>query len=58
MSDVLLLPLHFESTLVCLEFSHVDSVFVFLVFQSHLGFFFELGQLVQVLEEQVVQSVR
>ena len=56
-SNLLFLLLDFECTDILLELSLHDAVVVFGVLESDLGLFFELSELVEVLEDQVLHSL-
>lgn len=56
-SNLLFLLLDFECADVLLEFSLNDAVVVLSVLESDLSLFFELSELVKVLEDQVLHSL-
>lgn len=57
MSDFLFLLRYFETPDILFQFSFINAVFVLNVLQSYLGVFFELGELVLVLEHEVLESL-
>lgn len=56
-SNLLFLLLDFECADILLELSLNDAVVVLSVLESDLGLFFELSELVKVLEDQVLHSL-
>ena len=57
MPSLLLFLRDLERTQVLLDFSFVDSVFIFEVLQCHLPGFLQLCLLIDILEEQMFQSL-
>lgn len=57
MAYLLFLLLNFESSYVLLKLPLDDAVVVFGILESDFGLFFELSQLVEVLEDKVLHSL-
>jgi len=57
MSDFLLFLAHFKRSEILLEFSFVGPVFILDVLKCNLGFFLQLGELIEVLENQMLASL-
>lgn len=57
MSDLLLFLLYFETSNVLFQLSLLDPMIILPIFELYLGLFFELRQLIKVLEHQVLHSL-
>jgi len=57
MSDFLLFLAHFKRSEILLELSFVGPVFILDVLKCDLGFFLQLGELIEVLENQMLASL-
>ena len=57
MSDLLLFLGNLDGSQVLLELSFIDSVFIFDILQSYLGLLLELGQLIEILENEMLTSL-
>jgi hypothetical protein len=53
----LLFLLDLKSPNILLEFPLLDAVVIFSVFQRYLGLFFQLSELIEVLEDQVLHTL-